>query len=129
MTTPVQIPDAAVQALEALKKAEIFIENGVEYGFIRLPEKPDPALDTLPKIKAAIAALTNEGTKPVDVAAVLNSAALIVEGRSTAINSDLIQKLAKKNVHEIAVLIAEHDKELGAAIRALSSAPTTEAGK
>ena len=92
MTNPVQIPDAAVQALEALKKAEMFIENGVEYGFIRLPEKPDPALDTLPKIKAAIEALTNEGTKPVDVAAVRERA---FEVAATLIDEGFEKKVGK----------------------------------
>jgi hypothetical protein len=43
--------------LAALEKAEQFIVNGVELGFIRLPDPgtPDPAHDTLPAIRAAIA--------------------------------------------------------------------------
>jgi len=46
----------AVKALlKACKKAKQFIENGVEFGYIRLPEKDDPALETLPLIIAAIA--------------------------------------------------------------------------
>ena len=45
---------ASVDLLEACKKARQFIENGVEYGYIHLPDKPDPALDTLPQICAAI---------------------------------------------------------------------------
>lgn len=40
--------------LAALKKAERFILNGIEFGFIRLPEPGDPALDTLAEIQAAI---------------------------------------------------------------------------
>ncbi|WP_415279264.1 hypothetical protein [Brucella sp. BZ] len=48
-------PSAARElALEALKAAEQFIENGFEFGFIRKPDKGDTALETLPKIKAAI---------------------------------------------------------------------------
>jgi hypothetical protein len=41
---------------EALKKAEGFIVNGTELGFIRMPDKdvPDSAHDTLPMIRAAI---------------------------------------------------------------------------
>jgi hypothetical protein len=39
---------------EALRAAEQFIVNGVEFGFIRLPDKDDPALETLPKIRAAL---------------------------------------------------------------------------
>ena len=51
----------------ALKKAERFIVNGVEMGFIRMPDAdtPDPAHDALPAIQAALAALTTqEETKP-----------------------------------------------------------------
>ncbi|GEM_PF-6082809 len=66
-------------------------------------------------------------TKSVDVAALLNSAALIIEGRSTAINSDFIQKLSKRNPTEIASLISYSDMELGAAIRALSPAEPAQA--
>lgn len=41
---------------EALKKAKQFIENGVELGFIRMPDDdvPDPAHGTLPAIRAAL---------------------------------------------------------------------------
>ena len=45
---------AAPDLFKACKKARQFIENGVEYGYIHLPDKPDPALDTLPQICAAI---------------------------------------------------------------------------
>lgn len=116
-----QIPDAAVRALEALKKAEMFIENGVEYGFIRLPEKPDPALDTLPQVKAAIEALTNEGTKPVDVAAVQSSALIELlhdmrfrlenMGSTDETDADVIERIINHVDH----------------LRALSAAPTSEA--
>ena len=44
--------------LAALKRAEQFIENGVEFGYIRLPTAPDTALETLPAIKAAISKAT-----------------------------------------------------------------------
>lgn len=46
------------QMHDALKKAEQFIANGVEFGFIRLPDvsTPDSAHETLPAIRAAIAA-------------------------------------------------------------------------
>jgi len=48
-------PSAARElALEALRSAEQFIENGFEFGFIRKPDEGDTALETLPKIKAAI---------------------------------------------------------------------------
>ncbi|WP_418460415.1 hypothetical protein ACNT8L_17955 [Brucella intermedia] len=53
-------PSAARElALEALRSAEQFIENGFEFGFIRKPDEGDPALETLPKIKAAIRALSS----------------------------------------------------------------------
>ncbi len=46
---------AVPDLLEACKKARQFIENGVENGYIHLPDKPDSALDTLPQICTAIA--------------------------------------------------------------------------
>lgn len=128
-----QIPDKAVMALEALKKAEMFIENGVEYGFIRLPEKDDPALDTLPKIKAAIEALTNDGAMPVDVAA--------VRGQAFEEAANICAEYAK-SFQEGLCHYGDADKdggrgrqeghidagnELASAISALSAAPTTEA--
>ena len=46
-------------ALDALKAARQFIANGIELGFISMPEPetPDPAHDTLPMIDRAIAEL------------------------------------------------------------------------
>jgi hypothetical protein len=54
--------DAIKQALDALKAAKQFIENGVEFGYIRMPDAdtPDTAHDTLPKINAAIAAMKEQ---------------------------------------------------------------------
>jgi len=53
-------PSAARElALEALRSAEQFIENGFEFGFIRKPDEGDTALETLPKIKAAIRSLSS----------------------------------------------------------------------
>ena len=52
---------AAPDLLEACKKAKQFIVNGVELGYIRLFDKPDPALDTLPAICAAIAKAEVQG--------------------------------------------------------------------
>jgi hypothetical protein len=51
---------AAPELLAALRKAEQFIANGVELGFIRMPDPdtPDSAHDTLPAIRAAIAKAT-----------------------------------------------------------------------
>lgn len=48
---------------EALEAARQFIRNGVEMGYIRMPdpETPDPAHDTLPMIEAALASLHQEG--------------------------------------------------------------------
>lgn len=48
---------AAPDLLEALELARLFIRNGIELGYIRMPDAdtPDPAHDTLPKIEAAIA--------------------------------------------------------------------------
>lgn len=46
----------------ALRKAEQFIVNGTELGFIRMPDAglPDTAHDTLPMIRAALAAPAQE---------------------------------------------------------------------
>ena len=48
---------AAPEMYEALKKAEQFIANGIELGYIRLPidDCPDPALDTLGILREALA--------------------------------------------------------------------------
>lgn len=48
--------------LEALEKAKQFIENGIELGYIRMPDSdtPDSAHQTLPIINAAIAAAKGE---------------------------------------------------------------------
>ncbi|AVX04285.1 hypothetical protein MXMO3_01760 [Maritalea myrionectae] len=43
------------EMLEALKRAEEFIENGIEYGYIAMPDAPDPALETPNIIEKAIA--------------------------------------------------------------------------
>ena len=45
------------ELLEALEHARLFIRNGVELGYITMPDAdtPDPAHETLPKIEAAIA--------------------------------------------------------------------------
>lgn len=45
---------------KALQAAEQFIVNGVEFGFIRMPDADDPALKTLPMIRAALASLKPE---------------------------------------------------------------------
>jgi hypothetical protein len=44
------------QLREALEAARMFIVNGVELGYIRMPDKdtPDPAHDTLPMIEQAL---------------------------------------------------------------------------
>lgn len=44
-------------AVKALEKAKQFIENGIEFGFIRMPdaETPDSAHETLPAICQALA--------------------------------------------------------------------------
>jgi hypothetical protein len=49
----------------------------------------------------------------------IDQAALLVEGRSTAVNSALIRNVAYRSPTEAATIIAEHDFRLGAAIRAL----------
>lgn len=55
---------AAPEMLAALEKARQFIVNGVELGFIRMPDDstPDPAHETLPAIEAALSLA--QGKKP-----------------------------------------------------------------
>lgn len=50
------------EMMEVLKCAEQFIANGIDNGYIRMPYEysGDPALDTLPAIKAAIAKAEEE---------------------------------------------------------------------
>lgn len=57
---------AVAEAREALKKAEQFIVNGVEMGFIRMPDAstPDPAHGTLPAIRSALVALASRPAAP-----------------------------------------------------------------
>ena len=48
---------AASKMYEALKAARQFIKNGIEFGYILMPDKntPDTAHKTLPQIEAALA--------------------------------------------------------------------------
>lgn len=50
------------ELLEVLQKAKEFIENGIELGYIRMPDldTPDAAHRMLPMINAAIAAAKGE---------------------------------------------------------------------
>lgn len=50
-------------ALKALHAAKQFIANGIELGFIRMPDTPDPAHDTPRLIDEAIASLTCQTCK------------------------------------------------------------------
>lgn len=44
-----------VEELEgALKRAEQFISNGIEMGYIAEPQRGDPAMDTLPAIRTVL---------------------------------------------------------------------------
>ena len=51
-------PAADAGLVEALEHARLFIVNGIDLGFIQMPEAgtPDPAHETLPMIDAALAA-------------------------------------------------------------------------
>lgn len=51
----------------ALRAAETFIVNGVAFGFIRMPDPstPDPAHDTLPLVRAALAGISQKKSSPV----------------------------------------------------------------
>ena len=54
---------AADAMVEALEHARLFIVNGIDLGFIQMPEAgtPDPAHETLPMIDAALAAHRAQG--------------------------------------------------------------------
>lgn len=55
-------------ALEALRAARQFIVNGIELGFISMPEPetPDSAHDTLPMLERAIADLAGHSTNTLE---------------------------------------------------------------
>jgi hypothetical protein len=53
-------PAAADGLLRAAEAARQFIENGIALGYIRMPTGPDPAHETLPKLRAAIAKARQE---------------------------------------------------------------------
>jgi hypothetical protein len=69
MTDPKQ---AMQQAVDALTGAARFIKNGVEFGYIRMPDAdcPDPAHETPGKVDAAITALRAALSSIPDVKAV-----------------------------------------------------------
>lgn len=54
---------------EALEAAKQFIENGIEMGFITMPDAstPDPAHDTLPLIRAALNPLASDNWMTISV--------------------------------------------------------------
>ena len=54
---------AAPDLLEALRNARSFIKNGVDLGYIRMPDAdcPDSAHNTLPAIEAALAKAQGDG--------------------------------------------------------------------
>lgn len=66
MTNKQTIDGLSRAALEALKSARLFISNGIDLGFIRMPdsETPDPAHNTLPMIDKAIQELRALLDKP-----------------------------------------------------------------
>lgn len=66
MTNKQAIDGLSRAALEALKSARLFISNGIDLGFIRMPdsETPDPAHNTLPMIDKAIQELRALLDKP-----------------------------------------------------------------
>lgn len=68
MTNKQTIDGVSRAALEALKSAKLFISNGIDLGFIRMPdaETPDPAHDTLPMIDKAIEELRDLLDAPAD---------------------------------------------------------------
>lgn len=53
---------AAPELYEALKRAQMFIKNGIEAGYIQMPDAdcPDPAHGTLPTIDAALSKANGE---------------------------------------------------------------------
>lgn len=68
MTSPMAAELKTDAVREALEGARQFITNGVELGFIRMPDPstPDPAHGTLDKIEAALAALSLPSPQVVD---------------------------------------------------------------
>ncbi|TPK59067.1 MULTISPECIES: hypothetical protein [unclassified Mesorhizobium] len=117
----------AADLLAALKKAEQFIVNGVELGFIRMPEAstPDPAHDTLSAIRAAI-------SKATGAAMTSNTRALEAEGlEPVGYASDYgLEQLAKRAHHYCLAVHKEAEKEFTNPLYLASSRaePTVKAG-
>jgi hypothetical protein len=51
------------EAIELLRSARFFIKNGVEFGYIRMPDEdtPDPAHETLPSIETFLSRQSTTG--------------------------------------------------------------------
>lgn len=65
--------ETAPHAKDALEHARMFIENGVELGYIKMPDvyTPDPAHETLGKIKAVLATLQPSGERREAIARII----------------------------------------------------------
>lgn len=77
--------DHAKAMRKALLVAHEFISNGVEYGFIRLPSSPDPALDTPRIVREALEA-------PPPAASEATARALSAEAEAQRLR-DLLEKI------------------------------------
>lgn len=119
-----KIPDEAVKAMPeriyAVKQTE---------GSNCVVSFDTPSLDYNVEYVRADLAAPSPRAQALEEGALLNSAALIVEGRSTAINSEFIESLSNRKAWEVAEIIADHDIRLGSEIRALSSQPVDQEAK
>jgi len=58
--TPKEGPPTLRECREELKRVRQFIRNGIDYGYIHMPEEGDPAIDILKKLNRVIFPLTDE---------------------------------------------------------------------
>ena len=76
---------ALIAAREALQSARGFIANGVDLGFIRMPDAdcPDPAHETPGKIAAAIALIDDALAEPQDAGPVAATVDIPIDAAKT----------------------------------------------
>jgi len=81
------------------------------------------------RILPAIEVAPSPRAQALEEGDLLKRAALIIEGRSTAVNSEFIESLSNRKAWEVAEIIADNDIKLGAEIRAISSQPVADGCK
>ncbi|PWU76165.1 hypothetical protein DK867_02525 [Ochrobactrum sp. POC9] len=131
-----EVSERAVVAMQVyLRLKRYILPSGIAREALQaaIPLLPSPHLKTGATAESLEDQLANERRSATELHTArqlaLEEAARLVEGRDTGIDTDFIQALSGRNIHEIAGVIAAHDFKLAAAIRALSSPDHADAGK